>query len=51
MDQILAIEDHEGDEGSIPLFKRMTSRTKIEFDVDDTQQSTPVLIKDSSSGK
>lgn len=37
MDQILAIEDHEGGEDEIPLFKRMTSRTKIEFDVDDTQ--------------
>jgi hypothetical protein len=46
----MAIEDHEGGEDEIPLFKRMTSRNKIEYDFDDTQQTTPVQIKDSSSG-
>ncbi len=37
MDQILAIEDHEGGENEIPLFNRMTSRNRIDFDFDDTQ--------------
>ena len=36
MDQILALEDNEGDEMESPLFNRITSRNKIEFEFDDT---------------
>lgn len=36
MDQILALEDNEGGEMKSPLFNRITSRNKIEFEFDDT---------------
>ena len=36
MDQILALEDNEGGEMESPLFNRITSRNKIEFEFDDT---------------
>ncbi|MFM7857842.1 MAG: hypothetical protein ACKO96_39455 [Flammeovirgaceae bacterium] len=36
MDQILAIEDNEVGEMESPLFYRITSRNKIEFELDET---------------
>jgi len=36
MDQILAIEDNEVGEMENPLFYRITSRNRIEFEIDET---------------